>query len=436
MKQFNWRFAFLIGLTGVVLNTFWTIFNTYVPILLQTGHPLWEGASTNSNISGFALGPTVAYFIMTWDNIIHMFLTPWAGAKSDGTWNRFGRRMPWMLIGLPIALIGFVLIPIATSIAGIILFITLTNIGTGIYRAPLRAWMGDFFKPDDRAKAEAPVHLLGGLAVVIAAIIGGRLFDTVSPTAPFFLTALVVLIAAIPLYIWVKEDKEIGIQKQSDQPKTQEDTVSTVTSVFEMLSKMRLPENRSILYAFLATFAFHMAHAAYQAGVSGFAVFNVGVTPGRVGQFVGIAGIVYLVLALPSGLLANRYGPRRIMVIGMIIYGINALAVPFYATSEGTLLLSFLIGGSAWAFVFVNSLPLVMNTDKNNNFGVFAGLYYLAFQAASIVGPLLSGAMIEITGTQSVMWLVAGGGMILAILALSGVTERDFEEVEAVLLAD
>ena len=436
MKQFNWRFAFLIGLTGVVLNTFWTIFNTYVPILLQTGHPLWEGASTNSAVMGFALGPTAAYFIMTWDNIIHMFLTPWAGAKSDSTWNRFGRRMPWMLIGLPIAIIGFILIPFATSIVAIVLFIMLTNIGTGIFRAPLRAWMGDFFKPADRTKAEAPVHLLGGLAVVIAAIVGGRLFDTVSPSAPFILTAVIVVIAAIPLYLWVKEDKDLEIGQQDDRSGDTAGMTETTSSVLHMLGKMRLPENRSVLYAFLGTFAFHSAHAAYQAGISGFGVFDVGVTAGRVGQFIGLTGVIYLALALPSGLLANRFGPRRVMMIGMIAYGLNALAATQYIRNEQTLLLALLVGGTAWVFVFVNSLPLVMNTDTGNNFGVFAGLYFLAFQAASIAGPLLSGALIELTGSQRAMWYVAGGGMLLAVFALLRVADRDFEDVGAVLGAD
>ena len=106
--------------------------------------PKREGAGQNAQVAGFALGPTLAYFIMTWDNILHMFLTPWAGAKSDTTWNRFGRRMPWVLVGLPLALIGFVLIPYATSLAAIMLFILLANFGTGIFRAPVRAWLGDF----------------------------------------------------------------------------------------------------------------------------------------------------------------------------------------------------------------------------------------------------------------------------------------------------
>ena len=86
--------------------------------------------------------------------------------------------------------------------------------------------------------------------------------------------------------------------------------------------------------------------------------------------------------------------------------------------------------------VFLNSLPLFMNTDTGQNFGVFAGIYYLAFQAASIVGPLLSGALVQGFGSQRAMWAVSAGGMLLAFFALMRVSDRDFADVEAVLASD
>ena len=77
-----------------------------------------------------------------------------------------------------------------------------------------------------------------------------------------------------------------------------------------------------------------------------------------------------------------------------------------------------------------------MNTDDGNNFGVFAGLYYLAFQAANIVGPLLSGGLVQFFGSQRMIWVVVAISMLLAFFALSRVTDRDFKDVDAVLGAD
>ena len=427
MKVFTWRFALLIGLTGVLTNTFWPVFNTYVPIFLQAGHPLWEGAGDNAQVVGFALGPTLAYFIMTWDNILHLFLTPWAGGKSDTTWNRFGRRLPWLLVGLPLALIGFIFIPYATSLAAIMLFILLTNVGTGIFRAPLRAWIGDFFQPADRAKADSAVHLLGGVAAAVVFLIGGRMFDSIGRSAPFWLTAFVILIAAIFIVLFVREEENLA---------TSPEIVANETTLREAVIQMFRSPERSVLFAFLGTFFFHAAHASYQAGAASFGVFELGMTAGRISQFVGISAILYILFAVPSGLLATRFGPRRVMMAGMLLYAATNILNALFAYTEGVLFILIVIGGAAWALIFVTSLPLFLNTDEGNNTGVFTGLYFLAFQMASVVGPLLSGALIELTGTQRLMWYVAGTGMILAFFCMTRVSERDFSEVEAVLNAD
>ena len=427
-KEFSWRFAFLIGLASIGGGLLWPIFNNYVPIFLQTGHPLWEGAAENVNIIGFAIGPTMAAFIMTWDNIIHMFLVPWAGTKSDQTWTRFGRRIPWLLVGIPIAIIGFTLIPFATSVFLLILFIMLTNIGTGIFRAPARAWLGDFFAPADRSKAEAPIHFIIGFAAVATALVGGALFDRGNISAPFVIGTIIVIVGTIPALIWLKEDKDLEIEVAGSENKS--------NGVLELLGQMRKIEYRSVLFAFLGTFFFHTAHGAIQAGLSGFGVFELGMTTGRIAQITGIMGLAYIILAIPSGLVANRYGTRRTMLIGMVIYFVCSVYIGLLVQSESILLILLIIIGGAWSLIFVNSLPLLLNTDEGKNFGVFTGLYYLAFQAASIVGPLLSGGLIQLTGSQRAMWGVIGVSMLFGFFALVRVSDRDFEEVGDVLASD
>jgi Na+/melibiose symporter-like transporter len=57
------------------------------------------------------LASLVIGFIMTWDNIINMFLQPWVGARSDRTRTRFGQRKPWLMWGAPIAALFFLLVP-------------------------------------------------------------------------------------------------------------------------------------------------------------------------------------------------------------------------------------------------------------------------------------------------------------------------------------
>jgi maltose/moltooligosaccharide transporter len=98
-SKFTYGKTFLLGFGFLGISIIWPIFNQYIPIFLQAGNPefekqlLAEGRSI-LDIVGFGLAPSLALFIMTWDNILNMFIQPWSGAKSDQTWNRFGRRKP------------------------------------------------------------------------------------------------------------------------------------------------------------------------------------------------------------------------------------------------------------------------------------------------------------------------------------------------------
>jgi MFS family permease len=171
--KFSYSKTFLLGFGFLGISIIWPIFNQYIPIFLQAGNPeferqLLEAGRAIPDIKGFGLAPGLALFIMTWDNIINMFVQPWVGAKSDQTWNRFGRRKSWILWGAPVALLGFVFIPVAQSILALAVFILITNIGMSLFRSPTVAWLGDLFEPNQRSKANGVINLMGGVGGLLA----------------------------------------------------------------------------------------------------------------------------------------------------------------------------------------------------------------------------------------------------------------------------
>ncbi len=104
MRKFPWGRTFLIGFGFLGISVLWPIFNQWVPLILQAGNPEFEAQLIKAGkelptIAGFALTPALAMFIMTWDNIVNIFVQPWVGARSDRTWTKIGRRKPWILIG-------------------------------------------------------------------------------------------------------------------------------------------------------------------------------------------------------------------------------------------------------------------------------------------------------------------------------------------------
>ncbi len=177
-----------MGFLGI--NLVWPVFNSFVPLFLQAGNPEFEHQFVEAGreipkIIGFGLTPSLALFIMTWNNIFNVFVSPWAGAKSDRTWTRFGRRKPWIMIGTPIAALALMLIPLANTLFAIMVFILITNFGMSLFRTPTVAWLGDLFPAEKRSHANGVINLMGGIGGALALFGSGMLFNAYGRFAPF-----------------------------------------------------------------------------------------------------------------------------------------------------------------------------------------------------------------------------------------------------------
>ena len=74
--KLNWRKIFLVGNGFLGITVIWQIYNAFVPIFLQTGHP---GFASSGNILGFGLNATTTGAIMGIDNLAAIFILPMIG---------------------------------------------------------------------------------------------------------------------------------------------------------------------------------------------------------------------------------------------------------------------------------------------------------------------------------------------------------------------
>ena len=408
LRRFSYSKTFIIGFGFLGISIIWPIFNQFVPIFLQAGNPefaqqlLAEGRAV-PDVVGLGLSPALALFIMTWDNLINIFVQPWVGARSDRTWTRFGRRKPWILVGLPIAVVGFILLPFAQTALAIAAFILITNFGMALFRSPTVAWLGDLFLPDDRSKANGIINLMGGIGSLIAFLGGGLLFNNVGRAAPFIAGAVLMVAALAVALFGVRESREAA-----------EVSAEAGSSVRASLRAVAGHADRSGLYVLIGILFWFIAFNALEAGLSSFAVFTLGIAPGTASIYAAAISLSFLVFAWPAGLAGTRYGRRAVILVGLTGLTILFAVAYFLIQSAATFILVLVLAGLFWALVNVNSLPLVYDYGDERQIGAYTGLYYFSSQLAAVLGPTLGGVLVDTLGNQY-RWLFLFSAVFMAL---------------------
>jgi maltose/moltooligosaccharide transporter len=415
LRSFTYSKTFLVGFGFLGISIIWPIFNQFIPIFLQAGNPVFEQQLLEAGrevpqVRGFGLAPSLALFIMTWDNIINVFVQPWVGARSDQTWTRLGRRKPWILLGVPIAFIGFIFIPFAQTALALAAFILITNVGMAIFRSPTVAWLGDLFEPEDRSKANGIINLMGGVGGVLAFVGGGLLFDNMGREAPFIGGGILLLVAAGVVLWRVREPRQL--EKEEDGGET------AVPGLRASLQFLLNQKERGGIWLLLAIFLWFVAFNALEAGLSSFAVFTLGMAPGTASIYAASITITFILFALPAGYIGTAWGRKPTIGLGLIGLTLLFGAAYFIIQSPTTFILVLALGGLFWAMVNVNSLPFVFDFSDPTQIGAATGLYYFSSQAAAIVGPTLGGITVEALGNQY-RWLFLFSTVFMALAWLA-----------------
>jgi len=192
--------TFLIGFGFFTMGLMDPLYDTYVPIFL----------------SRYIDRMSMVGFFMTIDNILAIFLIPLVSAWSDRTYTRIGRRMPYILVLLPLTAVLFGAIPYAADISlGFLLAVLLLlNMTKQSVRGPVVALMPDTIPADYRSEANGVINTMGGIASIVGTIGLARLMDldTTLPLLgatkdrlPFPLAGIFVVLAVILLFAFIRE---------------------------------------------------------------------------------------------------------------------------------------------------------------------------------------------------------------------------------------
>jgi sugar phosphate permease len=130
----------------------------------------------------------------------------------------------------------------------------------------------------------------------------------------------------------------------------------------------------------------------------------------------------YSAMQLPSGVLADSIGPRRLFTAGSVVAGIGSLAFAF-APSVGWLLTGRALVGIGVAVAFVSVLKLIAAWYSEREFGTWVGVLMLLGNLGGVLAAYPLGWV-----TQYVSWravFVATGGLSFALALAIWLWVRD-----------
>ncbi|MFN6991527.1 MAG: SLC45 family MFS transporter [Fervidobacterium sp.] len=424
-KGFSFKNLLLLGFGFFGISLVWPLYNSYVPIFLKD----------------FKLSSTAVGFVMTIDNIFAIFMLPIIGVLSDQTRTRFGRRMPYILIGAPLAALTFALIPVTRTVQLLwlmMLNIIFMNFFMALFRSPVIALMPDITPSEYRSQANGVINFMGGLGALIAFFAGKPLYDK-SFSLPFYVGAVILLISQLLVVLFIREDEKYKVKRTDKLTKklTVEGVYSkTFTELKENLRDVFYSKEKSLLMMLLSIFFWFIGYNALETFFTSFAKFSLGIKESTGALVLGFFSLTFMLFAIPAGFIGAKIGRKRAMQIGLIMV-ITILTIAFFS---GILLndvnvltklyfLLFAFGGFGWAVVNVNSLPTIVDMTEEEKVGGYTGLYYFFSMAANIIAPPLAGIFIDNIG-YSTLFAVSITFLTIAFMTLQYVKRGDVKNVK------
>jgi len=413
--RLNYGKTFLLGFGFFGLSVVWGVYNAFVPIFLS---------------EKFHLSPIIVGFFMTLDNIAALFIQPPVGAWSDRLRTPMGRRIPFLLIGAPITAVAFGLIPLPAALP---LFVACTStllLSAALWRTPVIALMPDITPSAFRSQANGIINFMGGIGAIIALQTGGILYK-MSPNFPFWLGSGLVLLSALAVYLFIEEPKEYSTEEQP--------------GILASLREVFTNEDKSGIRILFAIFFWFIGFSAVDTFFTLYAKNHLGLHEGDGATLLSVLPLFFVLFAIPSGYIAGKIGRRNTISMGLMI--ITIILVLLYITPASALLTGIaplplvgiplvegdarmltlagvllIFGGAGWAFININSLPMIVDLTSAARIGTFTGLYYLFSTFSAIVGPNVNGLAIQLTGDNyNVIMLIAPMFMLIALWLMLGV---------------
>ncbi|WP_306214501.1 MFS transporter [Actinoplanes sp. RD1] len=395
---------FYVALTFFALESTWNFYDNQVPALLR------EHVASAGLIGLF----------MGLDNLLGIVIQPWIGNRSDGTRTRWGRRVPYLAVGMPLAAVVFVFLPWTTSLIALVTVMVLYALLANTTRPLAECLVPDFISPERRGRANAVVKIATSLTIIVASLISVFVVDE-HPRAAFVIPAAILLTVSGVLIAKVRDSRSRGYQAALAEDRAAGPSGPARVPLRQVVAGLVTDHDRRRLLLLLTVLLFGGAWFASRSLITPYGMEALGLSRGDAGGLTLPSGVAYLLAAYPAAVLAERVGRLRTIAAGMALFAAAMIAGTLLQTVTGTVIAFCVAGVGAAAFTINAAVALWNLAPTSRVLGTYTGLYAVTWYLGGFAGPALIGGVTDLTGWNWMLLDIA----VLAALAVLVVLRLD-----------
>ncbi len=365
--------------------------------------------------------------------LMGIVVQPLVGAASDRTWNRFGRRLPYLLLGAAVAIIVMCLLPNAggfgLSVAGAMIFgfVALMFLDTSINMAmqPFKMLVGDMVNEKQKGLAYSiqsflcnAGSLVGYLAPITLTAIGisnlapaGQVPSTV--TYSFYIGAAVLVLCVIYSFVTIREMPPAEYAKfhgiTNEQAKEKSSFAKLLVNAPKTFWTIGIVQ-------FFCWAAF-MYMWTYTNGAIADTVWGTSDTSSPEYQAAGNwVGVLFAIQAVGSVLWAMVIpmfrNHKTAYSLSLALGGIGFISTLFI-TNQYALFIPYFLIGCAWAAMLAMPFTILTNSLSGKNMGTYLGLFNGTICVPQIIAAALGGLILSLLGGHQIYMLVLAGVLLI-----------------------
>ena len=436
---------------GQLFNLSFGFFGVQIAYALQS-------ANISRIFATLGADPHQLSFFWVLPPLMGMIVQPLVGKYSDKTWNRLGRRKPYLIVGALIAVAVMLLLPNAgnfTFTQSLFLglnaamwfgLFSLMFLDTSINIAmqPFKMMVGDMVNEEQKGLAYSIQSFLcnaGSLAGYIFPIL--FTWVGIANTAPegvipdsvkwsFYIGAAILMLCVLYTFVTVKElnpeeyAKFHGLDTKKDEKKEDSSFIKLLINAPSTFWTVGL-----VQFFCWAAFLFMWTYSngAIATQCFGWDGVSTAAEPFQnAGNWVGVCfaiqavGSMLWALVMPA--LEKKFHNKGAYAISLIVGALGFISTLF-VTNQYVLLVSYAFIGAAWAAMLAVPFTILTNSLKGDNMGYYLGLFNCTICLPQIVAALIGGSILKYICVGSQVGMLVAAGVLLILGAASVVLIKE-----------